>query len=256
MNIYTIIQIPAYNVIRNLGHGLRCLSPFPHFFPIVGTIVYIKISSFLKTFFSTVDKKKFETSLYYFSLVHNAGLAGFSFFTCKELGTIVYRQGIMAGNNIYMSDPYVKSLIFWFYISKYYEYFDTFLLYVKGKDPIFLQKYHHIGAVICWHLSYVYDVDMVIFGTILNAGVHTIMYSYYLSTLFKVNIRGLRMYITTMQIAQLTAGLFTGTYYFFPPVETYRNYAVILVFDAYIAGLLYLFGKFMVENYFSQKKIA
>ena len=226
-----------------------------HLFPIVGTIVYVKISSFLKTFFSTVDKKNVETPLYCFSLVHNAGLAGFSFFTCKELCKIVYTQGIIVGHNMYMPQPYVKSLILWFYISKYYEYFDTFLLYVKGKDPIFLQKYHHIGAVICWHLCYVYNVDMIIFGTILNAGVHTIMYSYYLSTLLKMNIRGLRMYITTMQIAQLTAGLFTGTYYYFPPVETYWNYCIIIVFNAYIVGLLYLFGKFMVENYFPQKKI-
>lgn len=37
---------------------------------------------------------------------------------------------------------------FWithFYISKYCEFMDTWLVMLKGKDPIFLQVYHHAG---------------------------------------------------------------------------------------------------------------
>jgi hypothetical protein len=222
-----------------------------HLFPILGTVFYIETSHVLKTV--SFDSKRLNTPVYYFSLVHNLGLAGFSFFTFRELCAIIWTQGITAGHTIYMSQPYVKSLIFWFYISKYYEYFDTFLLYVKGRDPIFLQKYHHIGAVICWHLCYVYNVDMIVFGTILNSGVHTIMYSYYFSTLLKLNIRAMRMYITSLQIVQLLTGVITGSYYYMPPIETYWNYYIIMIFNAYVAGLLYLFGKFMVENYFSTK---
>ena len=33
-----------------------------------------------------------------------------------------------------------------FYFSKYYEYLDTWLVRAKGRQPIYLQKYHHIGA--------------------------------------------------------------------------------------------------------------
>jgi len=153
-----------------------------------------------------------------------------------------------------MSQPYIKNLIFWFYISKYYEYFDTFLLYLKGRNPIFLQKYHHIGAVICWHLCYNNNVDMIIYGTLLNSGVHSIMYFYYLMTLFKINIRGMRMYITTLQILQLSVGGFCGLYYYYPPIETKYNYGIIIFFNTYIVGLLYLFGEFMVLNYFYKKK--
>ena len=222
--------------------------------PIVGTILYIKISGVLKSVFSAGNQKNVETPLYYFSLCHNAGLAYFSYFTFKELCTIIWTQGITAGHTIYMSQPYIKSLIFWFYISKYYEYFDTFLLYIKGRDPIFLQKYHHVGAVICWHLCYVNNVDMIIFGTILNAGVHTIMYSYYFATLLKINIRAMRMYITTLQMIQLLTGTTVSIYYYVPPVETYWNYSMIMIFNTYIVGLLYLFGKFMLDNYFSSKK--
>jgi hypothetical protein len=153
-----------------------------------------------------------------------------------------------------MSQPNVKNLIFWFYISKYYEYFDTFLLYLKGRNPIFLQKYHHIGAVICWHLCYNNNVDMIIYGTLLNSGVHSIMYFYYLMTLFKINIRGMRMYITTLQILQLSVGGFCGLYYYYPPIETKYNYGIIIFFNIYIVGLLYLFGEFMFLNYFYKKK--
>jgi GNS1/SUR4 family len=38
-----------------------------------------------------------------------------------------------------------------FYISKYYEFVDTWILIAKGKDASFLQVYHHAGiAFIFW----------------------------------------------------------------------------------------------------------
>jgi len=248
-----------------------------HVFPIVGTIFYVNFSIYLRDFFSrctTCEKNEIIKShelrspefsrpptssrieifaitkpLYYFSIVHNAGLAWFSFYICKELSNVIWSQGFHPGNNIYMSQPYIKYLIGWFYLSKYYEYVDTFLLYCKRRDPIFLQKYHHIGAVICWHLCYVYNVDMIIIGTILNSGVHTVMYSYYCATLFKMNIRTMKIYITSMQLAQLTIGFLFGTYYYLPPIETIWNYSIIWIFNIYIMGLFYLFGKFFVETY-------
>jgi GNS1/SUR4 family len=221
--------------------------------PLLGTTFYIYVSQLLKSFFKNPSNQKIaHNSLQYFSITHNAALASFSFYTFTSLCKIIAEQGIIPGHAIYMSQPYVKTLIFWFYLSKYYEYFDTFLLYVKGREPIFLQKYHHVGAVICWHLCYKYDVDMIIFGTILNSGVHSVMYAYYLMTLLKINIRGMRMYITSGQMAQLIGGGAAGLYFYYPPVETARNYGIIVFFNLYIAGLVYLFGQFMVVNYFSK----
>jgi hypothetical protein len=224
--------------------------------PLFGTAIYVGISKLLKYAHKNKYLENIESPVRTFSIAHNAGLTLYSFYTFVSLFNVIWKTGAQSGHMIYMSDPHVRSLIYWFYISKYYEYFDTFLLYIKGVEPILLQKYHHIGATFCWYLCYTYNVDVGVYATLLNSGVHSIMYLYYLLCLLKVNIRGLRMYITTIQIMQLSAGILTGTYYFFPPVETYTNYAVILVFDAYIAGLLYLFGKFMVENYFPQKKIV
>lgn len=227
-----------------------------HITPIIGTTLYIYVSSILKKMHPSLEKTA-SKPLYYYSITHNAALAAFSFYTFVSLSRIMMEQGIVAGHKYYMAQPYVKNLIFWFYLSKYYEYFDTFLLCVKGRNPIFLQKYHHVGAAVCWHLCYSYDVDMGVFATILNSFVHSIMYSYYWMTLLKWNIRGMRMYITMAQMAQLVGGGMAGLYYYYP-VETGWNYRIIVFFNMYIAGLVYLFGEFMVVNYFKHpiKKIT
>jgi len=223
--------------------------------PVIGTIFYLYVSKILKnSFLNSNNQIANSKTLYYFSVTHNTILVSFSFYTFVSLCSVLFNQGFLAGHDIFMSQPNIKNLIFWFYISKYYEYFDTFLLYLKGRNPIFLQKYHHIGAVICWHLCYNNNVDMIIYGTLLNSGVHSIMYFYYLMTLFKINIRGMRMYITTLQILQLSVGGFCGLYYYYPPVETLYNYEIIIFFNIYIVGLLYLFGEFMFLNYFYKKK--
>ena len=229
-----------------------------HIAPLIGTTFYIYVSRLLKSHFqnSSNQQRVSQDALQYFSIIHNAALTTFSFYTFVSLLIVIVEQGIHSGHSVYMYQPYVKRLIFWFYLSKYYEYFDTFLLYVKGREPIFLQKYHHVGAVICWHLCYKYDVDMIVFGTILNSGIHSVMYLYYLMTLLKINVRGMRMYITTGQMTQLVCGGAAGLYFYYPPVETRWNYRIIIFFNLYIAGLVYLFGEFMAANYFRPAKIS
>lgn len=38
---------------------------------------------------------------------------------------------------------------FWFYLSKYYEFIDTIIILLKGKQSSTLQTYHHMGACGC-----------------------------------------------------------------------------------------------------------
>jgi hypothetical protein len=227
--------------------------------PLLGTFFYFYTCNFLKTKF--INKENYNNSLiksntfYIFSILHNSALVVFSFYTFVSLTKVLLEQGIHAGHMIYMSQPHINSLVFWFYISKYYEYCDTFLLYCKGKKPIFLQKFHHVGAVICWHLAYKYNVDMLMFGSLLNSGVHSIMYFYYLLTIVKINVKMMRVYITIAQIIQLGLGGYYGLYRYYPPVETFWNYGIIIIFNGYITFLLYLFAEFAIVNYMSNKKI-
>jgi hypothetical protein len=126
---------------------------------------------------------------------------------------------------------------------------DTVLLYAAGKTPIFLQKFHHVGAVIVWHLAYVYKCDFIMYVSWLNCGIHTIMYAYYLCSMFMKKIpRMIKQSITTLQIGQLATGVIIlppGYYY----TETPRNYRILMVFSAYVVALLWLFGQFMAKTY-------
>ncbi len=87
------------------------------------------------------------------SIIHNLALIMFSAWTFVSLCNILYEYGIVCQSDYYFQIEKFDRIIYLFYLSKYYEFFDTFLLYLNGKDPIFLQKYHHIGAVICWHIT-------------------------------------------------------------------------------------------------------
>jgi len=191
--------------------------------------------------------------LHVLSIIHNALLIGFSAWTFVSMSQVLYNEGFVFQSNYYFQNPQFERIAFWFYISKYYEFFDTFLLYLNGKTPIFLQKYHHIGAVLSWHFKYFYKVDAIWLTTLLNSFVHTIMYSYYLGCLLKINkVRLIRQYMTTMQLCQFFM-LYLNCYIYRPPIETWRNYLVITFVGIYGAGLVYLFGKFYYVNYINKQ---
>jgi hypothetical protein len=222
--------------------------------PSFGTGFYIWVCCWLK-YYNEINKLTISKPILHgVSLLHNAALSSFSLYTFVKLSNVLLHNGIHSGRGYYMSNPIVKTTVFWFYISKYYEYTDTFILYFNGKTPIFLQKYHHIGAAIMWHFGYVYNIDMIFFGSLLNSGIHSIMYAYYLASLLRIKIRGIRIYITSLQMAQLLIGLTAGSYYYYPPVETKWNYFIICCFQCYIIGLLLLFGRFMSTNYTIKNK--
>ena len=188
------------------------------------------------------------------SIVHNGLLVAFSAYTFLSLSHILYTDGLVFQSDYYFQNPYFDKVIFWFYLSKYYEFFDTFLLYLNGKSPIFLQKYHHIGAVVVWHLHYVYKVDCIWIPSIANSFVHTIMYSYYLGCLLKINqVRFLKQYITSMQLTQLFIPNFICLYFYRPPIETPFKYGLIQLFVGYVAVLVVLFSQFYWNNYLKPK---
>ena len=193
--------------------------------------------------------------LYKLSVVHNTLLVMFSAWTFASLANILYNDGIVFKTNYYFQNPQFDTIIYWFYISKYYEFADTFLLYLNGKTPIFLQKYHHVGAVISWHLMYQYKADMVWMATLLNSGVHTIMYSYYLGCLLKINqVRCIKKYITSIQLCQFFI-LYVNLYFYYPPIESWFNYGIIIFFAAYGIGIIGLFGRFYYDSYVVKERL-
>lgn len=188
--------------------------------------------------------------LHNLSIIHNGFLVIFSGWTFISLSQVLYENGIVGKNKYYFQNSNFDHIVYLFYMSKYYEFFDTFLLYLNNKTPIFLQKYHHIGAVICWHLLYTYKVDSIWIPTFANSFVHTIMYSYYLGCLLKIKwVRFIKKYITYLQLTQLIVPNCLALYLYYPPVETFFNYQLILFFLMYVFGLIILFIQFFYKNY-------
>jgi hypothetical protein len=188
--------------------------------------------------------------LYAFSVIHNGLLVAFSAWTFLSISEILFNHGIVFQSNYYFQIPYFDKVMYLFYISKYYEFIDIFLMYLNNKTPLFLQKYHHIGAVISWHLLYVYKVDAIWVASYVNSFVHTIMYSYYLCCLLKIDrIRFIKKYITTLQLVQLTIPAYYELCYYSPPTETAFNYNIIKICAVYIFFLVILFSQFYYNSY-------
>ena len=207
----------------------------------------------------TISKSDFKDvnsdHLFRFSIIHNLGLHVFSLYTFVNLFRVLLNKGISTSHGYYFNVPSVRWLLFWFYISKYYEYVDTMILYAKNKDPILLQKFHHVGATIVWHLGYVYELEGVFFASLINSGIHTVMYFYYFLSLFEnicPVVNKYRVFITTAQVGQLVFG-FVALPWFYYNNETVINQRVIIVFDLYIGCLIVLFLQFMANNYMKKR---
>lgn len=212
-------------------------------YPAIGTVAYLSWPK---------DMRLSPKPLYYLSVIHNSALILFSAYTFLSISSILWKEGIVFQKNYYFGNTNTNfdSVMYYFYLSKYWEYLDTFLIYLKGKKPMFLQSYHHVGAAIFWHLCYYNKVDAVWIPSLFNSFVHTVMYSYYLSTLVQWNgLRKLKPYITSLQLTQFFVCNGTTLYFYKPPVETQFNYTIICGFVAYTFGLIVLFGQFFWNSY-------
>ena len=103
----------------------------PHITPIVAISGYLAYPKHLRIN---------PALLYRISVIHNGALVMFSAWTFASLANILYNDGFVFKSNYYFQNPQFDTIIYWFYMSKYYEFADTFLLYLNGKTPIFLQN--------------------------------------------------------------------------------------------------------------------
>jgi hypothetical protein len=206
--------------------------------PTLATLCYIESPAWIP-----------RTNLRVVAVLHNTALTVYSGYMFYTLTYELMSKGIVYEHRYYFQFPAIQTALWSVYLSKYYEFGDTFLLYAAGKTPIFLQKFHHIGAVYIWHLANIHECDFIFYVSWLNCGVHTIMYSYYLASLFTKKIpKAIKQSITTLQIGQLATGVMVLPYqYYF--TETRENYDVLLLFSAYVMALLWLFGEFMYRTY-------
>jgi hypothetical protein len=191
-------------------------------------------------------------------ICHSAFLAVYSGWTFINVAIILYKfynehgglYGALCGSKQAL---WVEAnMSFWithFYISKFYEFIDTWIVLLKGKTPILLQTYHHAGVVICmWLLTVTYGSPVVVL-VFLNSFIHTIMYTYYTAAAFGYS-SPLKKYLTQMQLGQFLIGIgSTVPCYFIEDCMTPAGSIALVVLHVYTVVLIGLFGQFYVASY-------
>jgi len=246
-------RLPESNILR------LCLRPEG----ILSLLVFYIVASgplfkFLRRF---IDSKAlwFRLSI----ATHNLCLAVFSAVVAWNTYPIVYHHLRMEGLYNTYCDPKGTlwgtehgfgswSLIF--YISKYYEFIDTWILILKGKNPSFLQKYHHTGIAFCMWIGVVsQSTSWFIYLVLFNSVIHTLMYTYFfLKTLYPtMRINNVAKNLTRAQITQFIAGVSfsSGVLFLGDECDSRSSRFGLYCAIAYCAGLIHLFVSFAVRKY-------
>mmetsp|Transcript_6110 Transcript_6110/g.9215 ORF Transcript_6110/g.9215 Transcript_6110/m.9215 type:complete len:263 (+) Transcript_6110:52-840(+) len=230
--------------------------------PIISVLCYLLISNKITAYIRDIlGLKPKGIVIQSITTLHSFALAVYSGWTCYHSWRIVYPYYQEHGfyDTFCDADGSLWRLAGWwithFYISKYYEFIDTWIVVLKGRDPIFLQVYHHAGVVILmWATVVTQCTSAGIVLLCLNSAIHTVMYTYY--TLAAFGYRSpLKNYLTIAQMVQFVTGI--GSTLFMHFKEGCINQSQQLTLAAvqlYAVGLIILFGKFYIDTYTSKGK--
>ena len=119
---------------------------------------------------------------------HNVALAAYSgwsaFYTWRILFAAIARSGFRGMNcdrDVWRGADGFGTFAVIFYVSKYYEFVDSWILVLKNSDgkhaPSFLQKYHHAGIVVCMYAAVVSEANWMLIAVTFNCTIHFFMYS-------------------------------------------------------------------------------
>ncbi|KAI9488451.1 fatty acid elongase [Zychaea mexicana] len=199
-----------------------------------------------------------------FVLAHNLALAAYSGLTFYKLATGIHRTRTRDDASMFTkvcdTDEYFwnDTLGYWgyfFYLSKFYEFVDTFIILLKGRKPSLLQEYHHAGAIITMWAGIRYHTTAIWMFVTFNSFIHTAMYSYYAATTLGLHPPG-KKYLTSLQIAQFLLGMTLAAAYLFTPgcSELPGEKFTLKLNLSYLMPLTWLFFDFARKTYGRRQK--
>jgi len=217
-------------------------TPFSHLqVPVVLSFSYLLSLYLLQNYMK--DRK--PLTLKGFTLVHNAflSLLSLSMFLGASYGVFLklQTQGFWAGLVCEQdADPMKGPLFYWsyiFYLSKFYEFVDSFLLVLKKKELIFLHMWHHlIMPFVCWAGLEGKWAMALWTSTFWNSFVHVLMYYYYAVATIGVH-PWWKKHLTALQIYQFVSGVVYTSIYFYYYFQT-----ITLSWNSWIPSLSYTQG--------------
>ncbi|KAI8324274.1 hypothetical protein GQ54DRAFT_75673 [Martensiomyces pterosporus] len=196
------------------------------------------------------------TPMTMFIFFHNAALAIYSGWAFKSVFPVfvqsILSKGFFDGlcdldGSVWNSVLFVHSYLF--YVSKYYELIDTVIIILKGRKASLLQIYHHAGVILIMYYANYYASAASVFIVWENAGVHTVMYTYYALTVLGINPPG-KQYLTSLQIFQFLFGqAFILVYLCLPNCQSPQQRSWLWIMMSYLLPLIYLFVQFFAKTY-------
>jgi elongation of very long chain fatty acids protein 4 len=267
------ISSTSFSILRRIGWDIDPISPATKDFIAVKTptvlfsslLIYILIIGIgyahIKRTRNNLLNNKDPTYLRFFVVLHNIFLILLSLYMC--FGCIfeaIKNKYYIWGNQYREEELKLAKYIYIFYVSKIYEFVDTFIMLLKGniKQISFLHVYHHSTiSFIWWMITRKAPGGDAYFSAALNSWVHVCMYTYYLSaTLIGKNklIRDKYLwwgkYLTQLQILQFVLNLLQALYC--SAFSPYPKWISKLLFF-YMLSLLLLFGHFYYIKHIALK---
>ena len=239
-------------------------------YPVLSSMLYISTCKFLGSFRHKLNglykhNQYYKCALQSLGAIYNLIMtiySGATFFLLyrallNDYGAVLDYSSWLKSHLI---DSHEVANLCWIFLhSKTIEYFDTFFILLKGGTPIFLQEFHHFGAVWSWFMCLYVDSSVAVILSLPNSFVHTVMYFYYFLSVFDTRrmLLPIKPVITTLQLIQLCGGLYISLSGYIS--RHYNNLdhkflAFVSVAHVYVFILILLFLNFSYNQYIKKKR--
>jgi elongation of very long chain fatty acids protein 4 len=194
-------------------------------------------------------KNKNSYQLKYPMLIYNNTQIILNIYMIYGLMSVISCPNIFGINIAYTTN--LRYYVYIHYLSKYFDYFDTLFIILRGKEKqqlSFLHVYHHSTIGIIWGflLYYGHGNGTSSFGCFINSIIHLIMYSHYLYTSLGYS-NPYKKYITRAQLLQFIICLIHSLIVIGFEDIVPKRYALIEL--VYQTSMLILFSNFYVKSY-------
>ncbi|XP_002733299.1 very long chain fatty acid elongase 4-like [Saccoglossus kowalevskii] len=227
--------------------------------PLLATIAYLHLIRIGQVF---MDNKK-PLNLKGFMLIYNAFLVGLSTFMFMKFLLAAWPrpefswlcQSVDYSSNL--QPIRLASACWWFYISKYIEFIDTFIFILRKKNGqvTFLHLYHHATMpFLWWFVTKWIAGGSAFFSAMVNCFVHIIMYTYYTLSAIGPSMQPYlwwKRYLTKVQMIQFVTVMLHTAYVIYSNCGYPRWPMAFLII--YMASLFILFANFYSKTYVTKQ---
>jgi len=231
--------------------------PFTSYPPMITTVItYLLVIFSLREYMK--NRKRFElTALVplhnlFLSTLSLVMLVGASYELLKFLRTSEQpTSDLFCDTDHKLIDHPINYWMYIFYLSKYYELFDTVIIVLKKRPLIFLHVYHHIITMVLVYVMMDTKVPVRWLPMVANCAVHVPMYYYYGISALGMTVWW-KKHITVMQITQFVLDLLgnsTFFYFYFKGYKCSSSAEAVLFGQSILVSFLILFMNFFKKTY-------